>query len=169
MKANCLTNVRHPMGVVREKKKKKRVSFIFFSNISLWRLLPSWDYNNSCAPFKKHTYKVAGSRPRTTRLKRVLGSYCKACFWRFLFFFSSSSVYSARAKRYLFHLALSPLRDGLLWFHLIPTRTRPICWNARQKLRRFIKNLSLRAGISIKSEAFLLRAAEKQNKTHARL
>ncbi len=100
----------HPTGVV------------FFSFFNLWRLLPSWDFNNSCGPFKIHTYKVAGSRPRTTRLKGP-----KALTVRQI----SGVVphlFTLLVQRYPFHLQLSLLRDGLLRLNLIHVEEAGRAW-----------------------------------------
>lgn len=89
--------------------------FYFFVAL-LWRLLSSWDFNNSCAPFKIHTYKVAGSRPRTTRLKGPKAHTVRQISGIF------PCLFSLFVQRYPFHLLLSPLRDGLLKFNLIPVK-----------------------------------------------
>lgn len=132
MEANCQTNPRRPMGVVRKEV------FLFFP--LLWKPPSSWDFNNSCAPFKIHTCKVAGSRPRTTRLKGPRAHTVRQISG------ISLCMFTRLVQRYLFHLLLSLLRDGLLKFNLIPvkqavTSAWHIYWNKERKWK----------GISLKS------------------
>lgn len=81
-----------------------------------------------------------------------------------LFFFPF--LFTLVTQRYSFHLLLSPLRDGLLKFNLIPVRSSYKCLayllkDIEENERYFIKISTVHADVSIKSEPSLfLQASE---------
>lgn len=122
----------------------------------LWRLLSSGDFNNSCAPFKLHTYKVAGSRPRKARLKGPRAHTVRQIPGGAFFL----DLFTWLVQRHPLHLQLSLLKDGPIRFNLIHVKKQLLVSGIFIELykgneRQFIKISSVHTDTSIKSQALL--------------